>query len=69
MEVYKIVNFVVYLVSISLAMIGLSCFRFEDWIKKSKIKEFYIFYIMMSIIIGYLFGTFLLNFGRLSFYA
>lgn len=67
--VYHIVNIVVYVISIALAMIGLSCFKFEEYIKRSKIREFYIFYIMASIALGYLFGSFILNFGTLSFYS
>lgn len=67
--VYHIVNFVVYIVSIVLAMIGLSCFKFEEYIKRSKIKEFYIFYIMASIALGYMFASFILSFGTLSFYS
>lgn len=65
--VYHVVNFVVYIISIALAMIGLSCFHFENYIKKGKIREFYIFYIVASIALGYLFASFILDFGTLSF--
>lgn len=65
--VYHIVNIVVYVISIALAMLGLSCFKFEEYIKRSKIKEFYIFYIVASVALGYLFATFILSFGTLSF--
>lgn len=67
--IYHIVNIVVYIISIALAMIGLSCFQFEKYIKRSKIKEFYIFYIVTSIALGYLFASFILSFGTLSFYS
>ncbi len=67
--VYHIVNFVVYIISIALAMIGLSCFRFENYIKRSKIREFYVFYIVASVALGYLFASFILSFGTLSFYS
>lgn len=67
--VYHIVNLVVYIISVALAMIGLSCFKFEDYIKRSKIKEFYIFYIVASVALGYLFASFILSFGTLSFYS
>lgn len=67
--VYHIVNIVVYIVSIALAMFGLSCFKFEEYIKRTKIREFYIFYIMTSVALGYMFGSFILHFGTLSFYS
>lgn len=67
--IYRIVNIIVYVVSVLLAMLALSCFKYEEWIKRSKIKEFYIFYVMASIALGYLFASFILNFGTLSFYA
>lgn len=65
--VYHIVNVFVYVISIALAMLGLSCFKFEEYIKKSKIKEFYVFYIVASVALGYLFASFILSFGTLSF--
>lgn len=65
--VYHIVNVVVYVISIAMAMIGLSCFRFENYIKPAKIKEFYLFYIVASVTLGYLFASFILSFGTLSF--
>lgn len=65
--VYHIVNIVVYVISIALAMIGLSCFKFEEYIKRTKIKEFYVFYIVASVALGYLFASFILSFGTLSF--
>lgn len=65
--VYHMVNIVVYVISIALAMLGLSCFKFEEYIKRSKIKEFYIFYIVVSVALGYLFASFILSFGTLSF--
>lgn len=67
--VYHIVNIIVYIISIVLAMIGLSCFKFENYIKRSKIKEFYVFYVVASIALGYLFASFILSFGTLSFYS
>jgi len=67
--VYHIVNFIVYIISVALAMIGLSCFKFENYIKRSKLREFYIFYIVASVALGYLFASFILTFGTLSFYS
>lgn len=67
--VYHIVNIFVYIISVVLAMIGLSCFQFEKCIKKGKIREFYIFYIVASIALGYLFASFILSFATASFYS
>ena len=63
--VYHIVNIVVYIISIALAMIGMSCFKFEEYIKRTKIREFYIFYIVTSVALGY--ASFVLTFGSMSF--
>lgn len=65
--IYHIVNIVVYLISIALAMIGLSCFRFDQYIRKGREREFHIFFIVASIGLGYLFASFILSFGSLSF--
>jgi len=64
---YYVVNIVVYVISIILAMLGLSCFQYEKCIKPNKIKEFYIFYIVASVALGYLFASFILSFGSISF--
>ena len=60
--VYHIVNIVVYIISIVLAMI-----RFDQYIRKGKEREFHIFFIVTSIALGYLFASFVLSFGSLSF--
>lgn len=65
---YHFVSVVIYIISVGLAMIGLSCFQFEKCIKPSKIRQFYIFYIVASVALGYLFASFILNFGMLSLY-
>ena len=65
--IYHFVNIIVYIISIDLAMIGLSCFHFEKYIKTNKVKEFYVFYIVTSVALGYLFASFILSFGTLSF--
>lgn len=59
----------VYIISVVLSMYGLSCFRFESYIKKGKIREFYIFYIVTSLGLAYLFAQFILSFVNMSFYA
>lgn len=65
--IYHIVNIIVYIISVLLAMYGLSCFDYEKWLKKNKVREFYIFFIMASVSLGYLFASFILNFGTASF--
>ena len=60
--VYHIVNIVVYIISIVLAMIGLSCFRFDQMISTGKMKQFYCFYIIASLSLGYLLASFILDF-------
>ena len=56
-------------VAVILSMYGLSCFRFENYIKRGKVKEFYIFYIVVSLGIAYLFAQFVLSFINMSFYT
>ncbi|MCD8028900.1 MAG: DUF1146 domain-containing protein [Erysipelotrichaceae bacterium] len=65
--IYHFVKIGVYILSIGLAMISLSCFRFDEFIHKGKVREFYLFYIMASIVLGYLFASFIIDFGNLSF--
>ncbi len=65
--IYHFVKIGIYILSIGLAMVALSCFRFDECIHKGKVREFYLFYIMASIILGYLFASFIIDFGSLSF--
>ena len=57
----------IYIISVLLAMYGLSCFNFDNVIKKSKLTEFYIFYFMASLGLGYLVASFILNFMTIHF--
>lgn len=59
---YQIVKLFIYIASILITMYSLSCFKFEDYIKTTKLKEFYMFYFIISIVIGYLLGAFMLEF-------
>ena len=59
---YQIVKLFIYVSSIGITMYSLSCFKFEEYIKVNKLKEFYIFYFIISIVIGYLLGSFMLEF-------
>ncbi len=66
---YKFIQLTIYIISIVMAMFSLSCFKYEDYIKRSKIKEFYLFYIMASIVLGYLFGSFIINFTNINLFS
>ena len=65
---YRTVNIVVYILSILLAMYGLSCFHFDRFLRKGKTNEFFIFYMVTSVALGYLFAGFILNFVTLTFH-
>ena len=66
---YFITHTIIYSVSVILAMLALSCFRFDQAIHKGKIKEFHLFYIMASIALGYLFASFILDFASISLFT
>lgn len=59
---YQLIKLIVYIISIIMSMYGLSCFHYENFILKGKIKQFYMFYIVLSVSLGYLFGSFILEF-------
>ena len=64
---YQITKLCIYIVSIAIAMYGLSCFNYDSIIKKSKVKAFYAFYFISSIGLGYIFASFVLDFMTLHF--
>ncbi len=59
---YQFVKLIVYVISIIMSMYGLSCFHYENVILKGKIKQFYMLYIILSLVLGYLLGSFILEF-------
>lgn len=59
---YQILKMIVYFFSVLSAMYGLSCFRFDQMISKGKMKQFYCFYIIASLSLGYLLASFILDF-------
>lgn len=59
---YQILKMIVYVLSVLSAMYGLSCFRFDQMISKGKMKQFYCFYIIASLSLGYLLASFILDF-------
>lgn len=64
---YTILKLAIYIISVLLAMYGLSCFNFDNVIKKSKLIEFYVFYFMASLGLGYLVASFILSFMTIHF--
>lgn len=64
--IYHFIKVFVYIISICLSMYGLSCLHFEQWIKKGKVREFYVLYIVLSVALGYLFASFILDFALVS---
>lgn len=59
---YQILKMIVYVFSVLSAMYGLSFFRFDQMISKGKMKQFYCFYIIASLSLGYLLASFILDF-------
>lgn len=64
--IYHFVKVFIYIISICLSMYGLSCLNFENWLKKNKMSQFYVFFIVLSVALGYLFASFILDFAQLS---
>ena len=65
---YRTVNILIYIISVLLAMYGLQAFDFERFLRKGRIGQFYVIYIVASVALGYFFALFILNFATLSFY-
>lgn len=64
--IYHFIKVFVYIISICLSMYGLSCLDFDKRLKKNKVLEFYVLYIVLSVGLGYLFASFILDFALLS---
>ncbi len=64
--IYHFVKVLIYVISICLTMYGLSCLNFDQYLKKNKVRQFYVLFIILSIGIGYLFASFILDFALLS---
>ena len=41
---YQVIKMIVYVVSVMLSMWSLSCFNFDNVIRKAKVREFYLFF-------------------------
>lgn len=58
---------IVYVSSVMLSMWSLSCFNFDNIIRKAKVREFYLFFLIVSLSLGYLLGSFILEFTTIHF--
>lgn len=63
---YQLIKLIVYVISIVMSMYGLSCFHYENFILKGKIRAFYMLYIILSLVLGYLLGSFILEFMTIN---
>lgn len=57
MEIIK--NFLVYVIAFALAMFALSSLNFEKLIKKNKVVEAQLLYILLAMALGYLVANFI----------
>ena len=64
---YQVLKLIVYVFSVLSAMYGLSCFHYEKYILKGKLKHFYCLYIIVSLSLGYLLASFILDFVTIHF--
>lgn len=64
---YQVLKLIVYVFSVLSAMYGLSCFHYEKYILKGKLKQFYCLYIIVSLSLGYLLASFILDFVTIHF--
>ena len=64
---YQVIKMIVYVISVMLAMWSLSCFNFDNIIRKAKMREFYLFFLIASLALGYLLGSFILEFTTIHF--
>ena len=64
---YQVLKLIVYVFSVLSAMYGLSCFHYEKYILKGKLQQFYCLYIIVSLSLGYLLASFILDFVTIHF--
>ena len=64
---YQVIKMIVYVVSVMLSMWSLSCFNFDNVIRKAKVREFYLFFLIDSLCLWYLLGSFILEFTTIHF--
>ncbi len=57
-----IFELLLYMMCVALAMYGLMAFNYDGVLKKGRTKEFYVFYLLASLSLGYLAAQFILTF-------
>lgn len=65
--IFQIYKLILYITSIMLSMWALTCFNFDSIILKGKLRQFYFFYFITSICMGYLLTSFILEFMTIHF--
>ena len=58
----QILKLIIYVFSILLSMWSLTCFDFEPVLLRGKLKQFYFFYFIASLGLGYLLANFIFDF-------
>ena len=64
--IYYFIKVFIYILSICISMYALNCINFEKYLKKGKVTEFHVLYIILSLILGYLLASFILDFTLMS---
>ncbi|MDD8049368.1 MAG: DUF1146 domain-containing protein [Thomasclavelia sp.] len=59
---YQFIKLIVYVFSICLTFYAFTSVKFDDYVLKGQIKKFYLAYLIGSIVVGYIFGSFILEF-------
>ncbi len=64
---YTLMELITYVGAVLLSMYGLTAFNYDGILKKGRTKEFYIFYFLCSLALGYLVAQFILSFITIRF--
>ena len=64
---YQVLKLIVYVFSVLSAMYGLSCFHYEKYILKGKLKQLHCLHMIVSLSLGYLLASFILDFVTIHF--
>lgn len=63
---YNIIKLCTYILSVVVCVYGLDCIDFSRYIKKHKVKQFYVLYIVIVLSLAYLLSSYILNFITIS---
>lgn len=55
----------IYIFCILVSMYGLSAFKFEEFIKKNKVSEVIVFYLIISMCLGYILAQLMFSFANI----